>query len=150
MNIRPADLSDLPDLLLFEQAVVAAEQPYNPEIRDKARYYDLDRLIADELSLLLVAELDGVLVGCGYAQIRESKAHLQHTRHSYLGFMYVQPAHRGQGINQNIIDRLLAWSREKQALRCYLDVYAGNAAAIRAYEKVGFNSSLIEMKLCLD
>ena len=31
----------------------------------------------------------------------------------------------------------------------YLDVYDGNDAAIRAYKKIGFSKSLIEMKINL-
>ncbi|WOD10213.1 GNAT family N-acetyltransferase [Pseudomonas sp. NyZ704] len=150
MNIRPAQPTDLPQLLQFEQGVIEAERTYNTDIRNQARYYDLNQLIADERSLLLVAEQTGALVGSGYAQLRESKPHLHHDFHSYLGFMYVKPAYRGQGVNRAIINRLLAWSREKQATHCYLDVYAGNAAAVRAYEKAGFSNSLVEMKLRLE
>lgn len=150
MHVRPARQADLPTLLRFEQGVIAAERPFNTDIRDETRYYDLAYLMSDALSQLLVAELDGTLVGCGYAQIRTSKAHLHHARHSYLGFMYVEPAYRGRGINQAIIERLLAWSREQGVSRSYLDVYAENSAAVRAYEKIGFTASLVEMKRPLD
>lgn len=150
MKIRPAQPADIAELLRFEQGVITAERPFNPQIRDQAHYYDLDVLIQDKQSLLVVAEDAGVLVASGYAQIRESKAHLRHDRHAYLGFMFVKPEYRGKGVNKAVLERLLAWSKDNGVVDCYLDVYAENTAAIRAYEKAGFAGSLLEMKLQLD
>lgn len=150
MNIRPAQPADIAELLRFEQGVISAERPFNPQIRDQTHYYDLHALIQDDQSLLVVAEQAGALIASGYAQIRESKAHLQHDRHAYLGFMFVRPEYRGQGVNKAVLERLLAWSKDNGVVDCYLDVYAENTAAIRAYEKAGFAGSLLEMKLQLD
>jgi RimJ/RimL family protein N-acetyltransferase len=97
-----------------------------------------------------VAEDGNNIIATGYAQIRPSRQPLVYDQHSYLGFMYVAPDYRGQGINQQIIDLLVRWSQEQGIQECYLDVYAGNTAAIRAYEKLGFKPSLIEMKLRID
>ena len=150
MNIRPAQPADIAELLRFEQGVISAERPFNPQIRGQTHYYDLHALIQDDQSLLVVAEQAGALIASGYVQIRESKAHLQHDRHAYLGFMFVKPEYRGQGVNKAVLERLLAWSKDNGVADCYLDVYAENTAAIRAYEKAGFAGSLLEMKLQLD
>ena len=64
--------------------------------------------------------------------------------------MFVKPEYRGQGVNKAVLERLLAWSKDNGVADCYLDVYAENTAAIRAYEKAGFAGSLLEMKLQLD
>ena len=61
--------------------------------------------------------------------------------------MYVAPEYRGQGIIQAIISQLLEWSRSQGVSDFYLDVYADNESAVRAYEKFGFEASVIEMKL---
>jgi GNAT superfamily N-acetyltransferase len=61
--------------------------------------------------------------------------------------MYVEPEYRGFGINKLIIENLIDWSKEQGVFDLYLDVYDGNHAAIRAYEKVGFIKSLVEMKI---
>lgn len=45
---------------------------------------------------LLVAETDRELIASGYARIERAKPYLPHTRHAYLGFMYVAPEHRGR------------------------------------------------------
>lgn len=63
--------------------------------------------------------------------------------------MYVEPEYRGLGINKLVMENLIEWSKEQGVLDFYLDVYDGNDAAIRAYEKVGFSKSLVEMKINL-
>jgi GNAT superfamily N-acetyltransferase len=147
---RTASLQDRVALLKLEQNVVEAERPYNLSIRPRdAIYYDLDTLLTSEASHVIVAEAEGLIIGTGYAQLQASKSSLKHTRHSYLGFMYVSPEYRGLGINKQIIDRLIDWSKEQGVTDFYLDVYAENEAAIRAYEKVGFAKSMIEMKINL-
>ncbi len=148
--IRHARMSDLECLLEMEQKVISAERPFNDNIKDSGvKYYDIEHLISDADSCLLVAELESRIVACGYAQIRQSKLSYDHDRHAYLGFMYVEPEVRGRRVIQQIIEELLDWSKSQGVEYSYLDVYAGNAAAITAYKKMGFEASMTEMKLCL-
>ena len=150
LKYREAELGDLDQLYALEQKVVEAERPFNNAIKaGHPTYYDIEALVSGSESCLLVAEESGVLIGTGYAQIRLSKASLDHQYHAYLGFMYVSSAHRGQGINKRIINTLIAWSQTQGVSDYYLDVYSGNTSAIRAYEKIGFEPSMIEMKLCI-
>jgi len=149
--IRKALLQDKERLLNLEQQVVEAERPFNTSIKpNDAIYYDMDNLLTDEASHLLVAELEGQVIGTGYAQIRTSKASLKHNKHSYLGFMYVTPESRGLGINGIIMKRLIDWSKAQGVSDLYLDVYDGNDSAIKAYEKIGFTKCLVEMKINLN
>jgi len=151
ISLRKASLKDESVLLEFEQQVIDAERPYNSALKPAdAVYYDLKNLLAGHQSHLLVAEVKGAVVGSGYAQIRVSKQSVAHDAHAYLGFMYVLPEYRGRGINKMIIDKLIQWSKDLGVLDCYLDVYSENEAAIRAYEKVGFEKSMVEMKLNLE
>lgn len=148
MIFRAATHADLVQLRALEQGVVEAERPFNPELRPApVRYYDLEALIDSADSELLVVEVDREIQACGYAQIRPSKPSLRHERHAYLGFMIVAPALRGQGINAKVIERLLDWAKRRGVSDFYLDVYFENRAAVRAYEKMGFQPSLLEMKL---
>ena len=149
--IRDALSKDQSDLLRLEQKVVEAERHYNFTIKsENAIYYDLNNLIMDDNSHLIIAEFKGKIIGTGYAQIRESKKSLKHAKHSYLGFMYVASEYRGLGINKLMMDNLIEWSKEHRVFDLYLDVYDENTAAISAYKKVGFVKSLVEMKINLD
>lgn len=149
--VRPALLNDLDVLLEFEQGVIGAERPFDVTLRrDDIRYYDLEAMIAAPNIRLAVAELDGELVGSGYARIEESKPYLTHDRHSYMGFMYTVPDHRGKGVNRKIIEALENWSSSQGVTEMRLEVYVDNLAAIRAYEKVGFSGSILKMRKTLE
>lgn len=55
--IRDAVAGDLHALLEFEQGVLTAERPFDPTLRAKTTYYDLEVMLASENVKLLVAEL---------------------------------------------------------------------------------------------
>jgi RimJ/RimL family protein N-acetyltransferase len=148
ITVRRATTADLPTLLRFEQGVISAERPMDPTIKDgPIYYYDLAAMLASPHVHLIVAETDGTLIGSAYARIDPSRLYLRHTHHAYCGFMYVEPAYRGQGVNQLIIDALKAWAKSKKLTELRLDVYTSNDIAIRAYEKAGFTPYLINMRM---
>ena len=145
---RKAKQSDLPTLLRFEQGVIHAERPFDSDIKpDPVHYYDIEELINATHIELIVAEMDGEVIGCGYARIEQSKHFLKHSLYAYLGFMYVDPIHRGKGVNKEIIEALKQWAVSQSIVELRLDVYEGNLPAIQAYEKAGFSKQLINMRM---
>ena len=151
INTRPAILADLDTLLQFEQGIVAAERPFDPTLKTgEIHYYDLKALILSPEAEVVVAEVADEIVGSGYAQIRPGKDYNQHERFAYLGFMYVKPEFRGQGVNKLVLEALTVWIKKQGIAEIRLEVYAENAAAKRAYEKVGFTPNLLEMRMNLE
>jgi RimJ/RimL family protein N-acetyltransferase len=149
--IRKATLNDLNTLLIFEQGVITAERPFDPTLKkEKINYYDIEKMIAATDVEIVVAELEGAIIGSGYARIENAKPYLQHQQHAYLGFMYVDPNHRGKGINKKIIGALEEWCNLQNITELRLDVYQNNEAAIKAYEKVGFTKHMIAMRMGLN
>jgi ribosomal protein S18 acetylase RimI-like enzyme len=147
IKIRKATLNDIETLRRFEQGVISAERPFDPTLKKgDIFYYDLEGMIEASHIELLVAELNNELVGSGYARIEKAKPYLQHKEKAYLGFMFVDPKHRGKGINKKIIDALKEWSLSKNITEMRLDVYENNTAAIKAYEKAGFTKHMVEMR----
>ena len=158
IHIRPATTADLPTLYRFEQGIISTERPFDPTLKpDPIHYYDLSAMIAAPDVHLLVAEIQGQpgtrqqtstgqLVGSGYARIEPAKPYLRHPVHAYLGFMYVDPAHRGKGINTLIIEGLRGWAQSRGITELRLDVYNINTSAIRAYEKAGFVPHMLNMR----
>lgn len=146
--IRPAHIADLETLLAFEQAIIAAERPFDDTIRngDNVHYYDLEALIASPDAEVVIAELDSEIIGSGFAKIEVSESYLKHDNHSYLGFMYVIPEHRGKGFNRRIVEALESWSLSRGVTETQLEVYTENIAARKAYEKSGYNSLLLTMR----
>lgn len=147
ITTRKATLSDMDILLQFEQGVIAAERPFDPTLQENhINYYNLNELITAPTIQLIVAELNGELIGSGYARIESSKIYLRHQQHAYLGFMYVLPQHRGKGVNKIVINALKEWVVSKGITELRLEVYYKNTPAIKAYEKVGFISHMIQMR----
>lgn len=147
LHIRPAITADVETLYRFEQDLIATERPFNPTIKAApVHYYDLAAMIASPDIELLVAEYDNSLVASGYARIEPAKPYLLHPIHAYLGFMYVEPAHRGKNINIRIIEALRHWAHTRGITEMRLDVYCENTRAIRAYEKAGFIPHLLHMR----
>lgn len=148
--IRSARQDDLPMLLEFEQGIIEAERPMDSTLKEgKINYYDIAAMIDAEDIEVLVAELDGELVGSGYARIETSTPYRTHPRHTYLGFMFVPVEHRGKGINKLILDGLKEWTIAQGIFEMQLEVYHNNPAAIRAYEKAGYSMNLVQMRLGL-
>jgi GNAT superfamily N-acetyltransferase len=146
--IREATAADLPMLLDFEQALIAYERPFAPNLRkDKISYYDLSAYIKAEDIRIVVAEMAGELVGSGYALIKENKAYKAPQYYVYLGFMYVIPEYRGQGINGQIMNDLIDWGKAQSYTEVQLDVYAENESAINAYAKAGLVPEILTMRL---
>ncbi len=150
INIRTASLNDLDVLLRFEQGVINAERPFDSTLKNKnIQYYDIVEMITKSHIELVVAEMEGEVVGSGYARIQNSKPYLKHQQYAYLGFMYVHPEHRGKGINKEIIEALKKWVLSQNITEMRLEVYNNNLGAIKAYQKFGFTEHMIEMRMGL-
>ena len=66
IKIRPANNNDLETLFEFEQGVIEAERPFDPTLKSEhINYYDLHEMINSNYVELLVAEINGVIVGSG-------------------------------------------------------------------------------------
>ena len=64
---REAILKDLPTLMRFEQLLIDSERPYDSCIKcTDVTYYDMNRLISESDTYVLVAESGDRIVGSGY------------------------------------------------------------------------------------
>ncbi len=151
IKIRKAKISELATLLAFEQSIIEYERPFEELMqKEPFNYYDLKELIISDDSEVLVAEINSLLIGSGYAKLKTSRPYLKDELHAFLGFMYVDPKHRGKGVNQMIMKKLTEWSKNKGMKSVCLTVFEENGSAIKAYNKVGFRKQLVEMRLNLE
>ena len=145
--LREATGADLPVLLQFEQDLIAYERPFAPNLKKgKISYYNLAAYIENPAIRVIVAEVEGQVVGSGYALIRENKAYKAPQEYVYLGFMYVVPEYRGQGINGLIMKDLTHWGKVQGYTEVQLEVYAENESAIKAYAKAGLVPEILTMR----
>ena len=151
IKIRSATPGDLPTLLTFEQGIIHAERPYDHMLKpDPISYYDVGALIEDPDAEVAVAETENQLIGSGYVRRKASRHYLTPEEHAFIGFLYVDPAFRGRGVNKRVLEHLFDWARANNLPEIHLTVYPENSSAVRAYEKSGFSHYLTEMRLNLD
>lgn len=147
ITIRTANITDLDQLLIFEQDLIKTERPFDPTLKpDPINYYDLKAMINAPDVELVIAETDNRIIASGYVRTEKSKHYLKHKLYAYLGFMYVLPEYRGRGINRLVLDRLNDWAAAQGLTELRLEVYYKNISAIKAYEKFGFKSHMVEMR----
>lgn len=148
VEIRKAVEAEIEFLLSFEKGIIAAERPYDNTLKEgQIHYYDLIELIRSEHAEVLIAVVSNEIVGSGYAKILQAKPYQKFSQYAYLGFMYVKPEFRGQGIIQKIIDGLISWAMDQKLKEVRLEVYNQNTIAKEAYLKAGFSPNLLEMRL---
>jgi GNAT superfamily N-acetyltransferase len=130
------------------QHIIEAERPMDECLDDGfIEYYDPVDFVENENSTLIVAEQGDVIIACGAAKLKTAKHYYHYDKSLYLAMMYVADAYRGKGINREIMQRLISWGNDKGVTNASLTVYPQNASAIRAYEKLGFEPALLEMRL---
>jgi len=148
ITIRKATHIDLPMLREFEQGLIEAERPFDPTIRDNPlRYYDLEAILESESSIIVVAQYQEEIIGCGMVLTADARPYLKHKTYANIRFLYTVPEYRGKGVNALVIDFLKQWAHTKNLFEIRLTVYQDNLPAIKAYEKVGFHKHIIEMRL---
>ena len=151
MIIRPATHDDIPCLRRYERDLIEVERAFDPDLLpDGLTYYDVKALIENEDSQLLVAASNDSILACGYVQIRDAKPIYHHKKVAYVGFLYVAPDARGRGLVQQIIDKLIEWSRSRGLSHIELGVYRENTGAISAYQRAGFETIAQTMVKRLD
>ena len=148
--IREATCSDVAALRLLEQELIEFERPFDRfMLESDVTYYDLDSLISNTNSIVYLAAVDATVVASGYGKIVESKPFIKSDYHCYLGFIYVKPEYRGQGLARRVVQQLFEWANSQDVRHFLLDVYSENKGAISAYEKIGFNARSVSMELML-
>lgn len=99
---------------------------------------------------VLVAELDGRVVGYVYAAVEGYDWMSLRGPAGVLHDIVVHPAHRGHGIGELLLAAALEFLRERGAPRAVLSTAEGNDAAHRLFARAGFRRTMIEMTRELD
>jgi len=148
IEIRQAIETEIDILLSFEKGIIETERPFDNTLKEgEIHYYNLIGLIRSQKAEVLVALVNNEIVGSGYAKILSAEPYQKHTEYAYLGFMYVKPAFRGQGINKKILHGLIDWAKSQNLTEVRLEVYDENTIAKNSYLKAGFKPNLLEMRL---
>ena len=120
VQVSRAALSDLYGIFAVEKA--SFPNPWSLEILRKEFEHPFTRMF--------VCRVRGEVVGyvCGWQVVDEL----------HILKIAVMPGWRRKGIGSMLMDRLLSEARERGVWMAYLEVRVSNDAAIRFYEKCGF------------
>ncbi len=102
----------------------------------------LQKIIENKDAVILVAEIDGQLVGLGEVYMREDSPNPLKVQHKYghLQSMIVTEAYRGRGIGTRILEAVEQWAKEKSAAEVRLNTWEFKEGPLGFYEKRGYNT----------
>jgi ribosomal protein S18 acetylase RimI-like enzyme len=140
--IRPARLpDDMPGLVrLFFDVHDATPEHGHPVTEDYARA--IHQPVAPD-HLLLVAELDGEVVGTLDARLRRDDA--AGFVGVYVDNLAVAAAHRSRGIGTRLMTAVEDWASAQSARSVALDTELSNAGAQRLYQRLGYQRRAVIM-----
>ena len=155
MLIRPAEISDIPDLLRLLQQVCDVHAQIRPDIfklgGTKYTESDLLQILSDESGPIWCAVEDGAFLGycfCKWKEYRDSTV-MMDRRELYIDDLCVDEAARGKGIATALFRHVTAVARAEGATFITLNVWHGNSA-LNFYEKMGMRPQKTILELPLE
>ncbi|KIC48955.1 GNAT family N-acetyltransferase [Tateyamaria sp. ANG-S1] len=143
LTIRPAAPSDMDDIarlcwayraLLIEReaGLPPMTAKFYPEDTYRALIDDLPRIHARPRGDILLAEMEGTVVGCAmyYPLALDGVTEIKR--------VYVDPSARGTGAGRKLIETTMAHARADGYTRMVLDTMERLTEAIALYERLGF------------
>ena len=153
--IRRAAESDIPviDKLLYQVHKIHSD--IRPDLFNKGtkKYTDeeLKSIIADDLTPVFVAEIEGRVLGYAFCihQQHINDNNLTDIRTLYIDDLCVDETSRGMHVGRALYDHVIGFARENGYYNVTLNVWAGNDSAKRFYESVGLKVQKVGMEKIL-
>jgi len=99
----------------------------------------------------LVAEVEGQVVGYILGAVIDLQPDLfAHQDTGFIADIYVDPAHRRQGIARELVETLSAWFERRGVRQIELQVASANPEALAFWKAVGSRPITVRMRLSLD
>jgi len=96
---------------------------------------------------MFIAELDGRPAGCAYLVTLID--YFNERPHAHLSVLAVAADAEGKGVGSALLDRCVAWARERHSDRLTLSALVTNTRARALYERKGFGGEYIRYVLPL-
>jgi ribosomal protein S18 acetylase RimI-like enzyme len=130
----------------FDRDRFIAASPESPQRYGAFLGTQLER----ENIIVLVADIDGKVVGYTYAGVEGFDYMALRGPAGALYDIVVDPAFRGQGIGRMLLDATIAALKKRGEPRIVLSTAEKNETAQRLFARAGFRRTMIEMTLTLD
>jgi ribosomal protein S18 acetylase RimI-like enzyme len=156
IHVRRAEVKDLPTLARFGLALAQLHGAFDagrftvPEDGEAAFSQYFKGELAREDAVLLLAEIGATAVG--YAFLRLEPASIEELRDAgaWLHDLYVAPGARARGVGRQLVEAAFAAARSLGSKSLMLSVSPHNASGRALFERMGFRTTMIEMRAELD
>jgi GNAT superfamily N-acetyltransferase len=154
LDIRPAterDLDPLYDCWHAFATEMADVDPYNEladrDLRALQDEYRREGLADDDRRTFVATtdDTDADLAGYVTAQRKPSPPVFARGDRVNVGELYVRPPHRGERLADRLLDRAVAWGRERGCERVSLSVNVDNERARAFYERRGYEPRRLKL-----
>lgn len=150
VRIRLAERADVPAIVrLLADDTFGATREVLTEPLAQAYWDAFDRMATQPGNELLVAHVDGEVLGCLQLTIITGLGRAGMTRGQIEG-VRVSSRHRGQRIGEQLMRAAVERARERGCRLVQLTSDRSRVDAQRFYQRLGFVSSHVGMKLMLD
>ena len=152
VTVRPATRDDMPALGRLAALLVTMHHEFDPERfmpatpRTRHGYASwLGSQLEEKSVIVLVAEREGEVLGYTYSGVEGPVWMALRGPAGVLHDIVVDPAHRGLGVGQLLLEATIAALEARRVPRVVLHTAARNEAAHRLFERAGFRRKIIEM-----
>lgn len=152
VSIRPAAPADLEAIGRLGALLVRVHHDFDPDRfiaatpqTENAYASFLGRQLDEPSIIILVAERDGEVVGYTFAGVEGNDYISLRGPAGVLHDIVVDPAHRGLGIGQVLLEATLEALAARGVPRVVLSTAERNESAQRLFARMGFRRTMIEM-----
>jgi ribosomal protein S18 acetylase RimI-like enzyme len=152
VKVRPATSADAAALGRLGKLLVQTHHEFDatrflpPSPRTEEGYGSwLVSQIREKDVIVLVAELEGEVVGYAYAGVEGHDWMSLRGPAGVLHDILVDPAHRARGIGSELLAEVLRSLEERRVPRIVLSTAFLNQQAQRLFERAGFRPTMVEM-----
>ena len=136
-TIRPEDAEQLVQLKLQidQETTFMLFEPGERKMTVREQRGAIERLLADNISMIFVAEHEGRIIGF----LSATGSHIKRIRHTLYIVIGILKAFTGQGIGTQLFTAMEEWASQQNIHRLELTVMTPNEAGIALYKKRGFS-----------
>ncbi len=152
LTIRRAEQRDARALGALGAALMRTHYAFDPqrflaagEGAERGYAAFLSSQLEDDDAVVLVAEVDGRVVGYVYAGLEPMSWKELRGPAGFIHDVLVEDDGRGTGAGTALIEAAIAWLRDHDAARVMLWTAERNEDALRLFARLGFRRTMIEM-----
>ena len=150
MEIRPATVNDINRILDLLSQVLEIHAKLRPDLfvsgTTKYSKEDLEAILKDTNKPIFVATIDHYVVGYAMCQIKIPTSNMHPVKIFHLDDLCVDEKYRKQGIGKSLYQKVVETAKENNCYEVTLNVWPGNDAALKFYEKMGMKTRSVFME----